>query len=423
MKKHDAGNRKSEVCNLSLHTSGLRSFHNSCINHFRLTKQKYKGLFTFALMKFADVVGHKDIKQKLIHAVQNQRIPHSQLFLGQEGSGNLALALAYSQYINCVQRTEDDSCGTCSSCVKYTRLQHPDLHFCFPVFGSWQKGSRPSDNYMEEFHKLVNENPYAEYSEWMERISDAKAGIINVAQSEEVIKKLSLKPYEAAYQVMIIWMPETMNTETANKLLKTIEEPPPRTLILLVANNDEEMLSTILSRVQYIKLKKLLDMDMLAALTARFELSFDKAREIVNVADGNFRTAVRLAEMEDVDEDTTRLLQDWLRASYAMDIGKLTSVVDTISKLSREKQRSFYEYAIHIFRQSLAMNNAHDVMRATTNEKQFLDRFSSVTGNDKIPRVIEKVEKAIYHVERNANARILAMNVSMDLYEALRIDS
>jgi len=369
-------------------------------------------------MKFSEVVGHNEIKQKLIHAVQNGRIPHAQLFLGQEGGGNLALAISYAQYVNCTQRTSEDSCGSCPSCVKYQHLQHPDLHFCFPIMGS----DKTSDHFMPEFHQVMYANPYTTYIEWMEKISDSKSGLMNVLQANEIVKKLSLRPYEAAYQVMIIWMPETMNTPTANKLLKTIEEPPDRSLIILVANNDEEMLSTILSRVQYIKLKKLQDMDMLAALTSRFELPFDKAREIVNVADGNYRYALRLVEMEDMDEDTTKLLQDWFRSSYAMDIGKLTQVVDTISKLSREKQKSFYEYAIHIFRQALAMNNAEEVMRVTTNERQFLDKFSSVTQNHKLPKLIEKLEKSVYYVDRNANGKILAMNLSMDLYESLKLE-
>jgi DNA polymerase-3 subunit delta' len=369
-------------------------------------------------MKFSEVVGHNEIKQKLIHAVQNGRIPHAQLFLGQEGGGNLALAISYAQYVNCTQRTSEDSCGSCPSCVKYQHLQHPDLHFWFPIMGS----DKTSDHFMPEFHQVMNANPYTTYIEWMEKISDSKSGLMNVLQANEIVKKLSLRPYEAAYQVMIIWMPETMNTPTANKLLKTIEEPPDRSLIILVANNDEEMLSTILSRVQYIKLKKLQDMDMLAALTSRFELPFDKAREIVNVADGNYRYALRLVEMEDMDEDTTKLLQDWFRSSYAMDIGKLTQVVDTISKLSREKQKSFYEYAIHIFRQALAMNNAEEVMRVTTNERQFLDKFSSVTQNHKLPKLIEKLEKSVYYVDRNANGKILAMNLSMDLYESLKLE-
>lgn len=373
-------------------------------------------------MKFAEVVGHSEIKQKLIQAVQNGRIPHSQLFLGQPGSGNLALAISYAQYINCLQRTNEDSCGVCPSCLKYNQLEHPDLHFCFPVFGKWEKGQRPSDHYMADFHAMVKLNPYLDYTEWMEKISDSKAGIINVAQSEEIIKKLSLRPYEASFQVMIIWMPECMNIETANKLLKTIEEPPNRSLIILVANNDEDMLNTVLSRVQYIKLKKIQDMDMLAALTGRFEIGFDKAREIVNVADGNYRHALKLVEMEDIDEDTTRLLQDWFRASYAMEIGKLNQVVETIAKLSKERQKAFYEYAIHVFRESLAMNNAQEVMRVTSNEKQFLGKFSAVTQNHKISPIIEKLEKAVYYVERNSNAKILAMNLSMDLYEALKLE-
>lgn len=374
-------------------------------------------------MKFIEVVGHNDIKQKLTQAVQNGRIPNSQLFLAQEGSGNLALAIAYAQYVNCTQRTPEDSCGECASCIKYNKLQHPDLHFCFPVFGKWDKKTKPSDHYMATFHEMVNNNPYLVYEDWMEKISDSKSGIINVAQSDEIIKKLSLRPYEAAYQVMIIWMPECMNTETANKLLKTIEEPPNRSLVLLVANNDDDMLSTVLSRVQYIKLKKLQDMDMLGALTAKYEMTFDKAREIVNVADGNYYHAIKLAEMDGAEEDTTKLLQDWFRASYAMEIGKLSQVVETISKLTKDKQKSFYEYAIHVFRQSLAMNNAQEVMRVTTNEKQFIDKFSAVTQNHKIPKIIDKIEKAVYFVDRNSNAKILAMNLSMDLYEALKLEN
>lgn len=374
-------------------------------------------------MKFEEVVSHSDLKQQLRTAIKSGRIPHAQLFLGQEGGGNLALAIAYAQYINCTNRLEDDSCGACPSCIKYNNLAHPDLHFCFPVFGKWDVGSKPSDHYMTQFHELIKMNPYATYQEWMEKISDQKSGLINVHQANEIVVKLSLKPYEAQFQVMIIWMPEEMNTATANKLLKTLEEPPNRSIIIMVANNDEQMLSTILSRVQYVKLKKMQDMDMLAAMNSRFEIGMEKAREIVNVADGDYNQALKLAEMEDINEDITQLIREWFRTSYTMELAKLIPIVDSIAKLSREKQKSFYAYASHVFRQSLAMNNAQEVLRATTNEKQFVERFAEVSTNEKVPQIISKLEAAIYHVDRNANAKILAMNLSMDLYEVLKLEN
>lgn len=370
-------------------------------------------------MKFSEVVGHHDLKKKLITSVNTKRIPHAQLFLGNQGSGNLALCIAYAQYIACTNKQEGDSCGECSSCKKYQILQHPDLHFAMPIVGS----DKNSDHFVKDFKEAILSNPYITYEDWMSKISDDKSGIINVAQANEIVRKLGMRPYESDYQVMIIWMPECLHVSASNKLLKTIEEPTKNTLIFLVANNDEELLNTIKSRVQYVKLKKINDMDMLEKITSSSSISLDKAREIVNVVDGDVNYAMHLVEMGDVANEYNPLLQSWLRNSFLLNLEPLQKDIDAISKLGRDHQIGFYEYCMHIIRESMMFNNAENIMRVTNNEKLFLEKFKTTIRNEKVPRLIKRFEEAIYHVNRNGNAKLIAMNLSMDMHQILKIEA
>jgi len=362
-------------------------------------------------MQFSDVVGHPETKSKLIRSVRDGRIPHAQLFLGQEGSGNLALALAYAQYVNCPQRTETDSCGTCPSCVKTAKLSHPDVHFAFPVAGS----EETSDRFMEQFRDMTMKNPYFTFQEWMAEISDEKNGVINVKQSNEIMRKLTMKPYEGFFQFMIIWMPEKMNASSGNKLLKTLEEPPYRTVILMVSNQDERILTTILSRTQLIKLKKVSDFDILGALMDRYGVALEKGREIVNIADGNFNTAQKLAEFEDFKDSNHQTFVTWMRSCYKWDIRELTRIADEMHSFSREKQKSFYEYALHMIREAIAQKTDYTLLRVTEDEKGFLENFSRFISAENAPDIASGLEKSIYHVERNAHAKILFMNLSLSM--------
>lgn len=248
-------------------------------------------------MLFSQIIGQKAIKGRLIRTVQENRIPHAQLFRGQGGVGKLALAVAYAQYICCANKTEHDACGVCPSCVKYSKLAHPDLHLVFPIIKPANKNSVVCDDFVVEFRELFIENPYMSEQDWFNKISkDAKQGIIYSNESQEIIRKLSLKTYESEYKVMIIWLPEKMHVTCANKLLKILEEPPAKTVFLLVSNQPETIITTILSRTQHVIIPALDDGDIVSALTSNAEaaISPTDALNIARIANGSYRKAKNL---------------------------------------------------------------------------------------------------------------------------------
>ena len=236
-------------------------------------------------MLFKDIIGQEEIKKKLIKTVEENRVSHAQLFSGPEGAGSLPLAIAYAQYISCENRSGNDSCGTCHSCFKYSKLIHPDLHFILPVASTPKVKEPLTDKFLEEWRVSFIENPYLNPAEWYKAIGlENKQGFINVAESNEIIRKLSLKSYESEYKVVIIWLPEKMNKSAANKLLKIIEEPPSKTLFLMVTENSTNILPTIYSRVQVIRIPKLEEAEILLALQQGFDLEEDNIKNAAYLA-------------------------------------------------------------------------------------------------------------------------------------------
>ncbi|RZK65896.1 MAG: hypothetical protein EOO92_25830, partial [Pedobacter sp.] len=236
-------------------------------------------------MQFKDVVGQEDIKVHLINTVKSDRISHAQLFLGPEGSGSLALAFAYAQFISCENKQETDSCGECASCRKYQKLIHPDLHFSYPFFAKHKEDTALT--FIEEWRKAFLANPYLSLDEWREQLSaDNKQANINIAECHSIIQKLSLKPFESEYKVLIMWLPEFLEKE-GNSLLKIIEEPSHKTLFLLVAQNQDQLLNTILSRTQIVKVPKQKNQDVCEFLTTKHQVSEDKAKQIAYLSNGN----------------------------------------------------------------------------------------------------------------------------------------
>ena len=239
-------------------------------------------------MNFSQIPGQKDIKGKLLRSVKEERVSHAQLFAGPEGCGSMALALAYARYISCENRTDNDSCGTCKSCVKYEKLIHPDLHFVFPVIKGKKATDPVSDNYLEEWREFVKKSPYFTLNNWMDSIEVGNAqGMIFASEASEIIKKLSLKTFESDFKIMIIWLPEKMHQATANKLLKMIEEPPEKTLFLLVSEEPDKVIPTILSRCQLVKIPSFNSNDIEKYLIDRFKIASDKASDISRVSNGN----------------------------------------------------------------------------------------------------------------------------------------
>lgn len=371
-------------------------------------------------MQFKDIIGQKEVKQHLIQTVLENRISHAQLFLGPEGSGSLAIALAYAQYISCENRSAEDSCGLCSPCRKYSKLIHPDLHFSYPFFAKHKEDTALT--FLQEWRKAFLENPYINLEEWRNRLdAENKQANINIAECHQIIQKLSLKPFEAEYKVLIMWLPEYLSKE-GNALLKIIEEPSQKTLFLLVAQNQDLILNTILSRTQLVKIPRLTDLEIKHYLVTEKNASENKAAQIAYMSEGNLQAALHFLK-EDAN-DNFLLFSEWMRMTFA-DLGaKIIDFVDVAAKLGRENQKNFLRYGISLIRESVMINSgAASLVHLPAPELEFITNFSRFMNRAKAEAIINELEKAHYHIERNANPKILFLDVSLQFVKILKFNT
>lgn len=384
-------------------------------------------------MLFSQVIGHQDIKNRLIRSVQEQRIPHAQLFSGPEGIGKLALAVAYAQYICCENRTDVDACGICPSCVKYAKLAHPDLHLVFPIIKPTNKTSTVCDDFVADFRAMFMHHPYFSVQSWFSKIADdAKQGIIYSNESQEIIRKLSLKTYESEFKVMIIWLPEKMNLECANKLLKILEEPPAQTVFLLVSNAPNEILTTILSRTQQLAIPRIKTDDMVVALlrNGALGLTQQNALNIARISNGSYLNAMALlAENEELKKNFERFVQI-MRLAWQVGNRKDYESLKTLRKWSeemaaasvgRERQKKFLEYAQYMTRENFIANlqNA-DLNYLTTYESDFSQKFSPFINEQNVEKIMLEFEKAERDIERNVNAKMVFFDLVLKIIVLLK---
>lgn len=374
-------------------------------------------------MLFKDVVGHSETKKHLIEGVKKNRISHAQMFLGSEGGGNYQLALAYAQYVNCETPKKDDSCGSCASCIKYQNFQHPDLNFFFPSAVSKEVKTQPSSKKLtKQWIEFSKEKEYFELSDWTDYIgAGEKLSIINKLDSQDIIKSLILKNYEAKFKVVIIWWPEKMNTDCSNKILKVLEEPNPNSLFLLVGHNSDELLATIISRVQIIKLSNLTDKEIISGLIEKEGVPDNLAESIALMADGNFNKALQLVKNPDGDEKFIELFQTWMRLCYVVDFLNLDKLIENIHKMGRIKQKEFLEYGLRVFRECMIYNYANpELNRLHQKEAIFNKKFAKFIHGGNIMEIIEVFEHTHTAILRNAYAKIAFMNLSLKVCNYLK---
>ena len=389
-------------------------------------------------MRFSDIPGQELIKQRLRQSVADNRVSHAQLFLGPEGSAKLALAIAYAQYINCRNRTPQDSCGVCPSCNKYTKLIHPDLHFLYPINKTKEVDDKKiySRDFIVSWREfLLENNNIVALPDWYDKIGiEKKQGFINSDDSDGLNHTLAYKAYEAEYKVMIIWMAEKMNTTAANKLLKNLEEPPDKTLFLLVCEDHDQVIATILSRTQLIKVPKLKDEDLASDIILKYNLSPDQASNIAWRAEGNLRIAMNMASKasneEETDEEKEKfiLLRDWMRKVYVYSVKQkdYNQLLEVITRLvldgSREKQKEFLSYSLGIFRNCMQYNAGNQqLVRFSGEEMEFISKFSAFIHARNIAFIEEEINRAIFHIERNAGANLVLTDLSHILARLLKI--
>jgi len=380
-------------------------------------------------MQFKDIVGQEQAKQRLIKSVKEGRMPHAQLFTGPEGTGKLALTIAYAQYISCQKKGEDDSCGVCPSCHKYMKLIHPDLHFVFPIILSEKKSDsddekgpsgKISDAFLIQWREVLLSNPYITESDWYDMIGvENKQGIIGTTESSEVIRKLSLKSYESDYKTMIIWLPERMNQQAANKLPKLIEEPPMNTIFLMVSENPTQLLKTILSRTQIIKIPPIHRDSIALALVDRYQVNPSRANEISRVSNGSFRKAMSLVAVE-TDSQFFELFRKLMRLCYGNDVLGLLDWVGEMTSLGREQQKEMLTESLRLLRETLMLNlDLEDISYLAGEESDFGKKFSPFINKSNVYQIFNEFNLAIDHISRNGNPHIIFTDMSMKLVKLI----
>ncbi|MBN2484632.1 MAG: DNA polymerase III subunit delta [Bacteroidales bacterium] len=374
-------------------------------------------------MQFKKVIGQEKVKQQLAASVKQGRIPHAQMFFGPEGCGSLPLAVAYAQFISCTNPSEDDSCGTCASCHKYEKLAHPDLHFAFPVNTSKEVGKDPvSDDYISQWRGQLLANPYFRSNQWYNLIGiENKQGLISKNESELIIRKLSLKSFESDYKILILWLPENMNATSANMLLKLIEEPPEKTVFLLVSEDPNEVLLTISSRTQPVKLNQIDKPPMVKALTENYGQNTEQANHIARLANGNFISALELIEQSEENKFNFAKFTAIMRLCYQRNIPEINSWVEEMAGSGRENLKSFFVYSLRLIRENFIMNlKNNDLVYLSPAEEEFSKKFHPFINGRNIVSIYSEFNSASADIERNANAKIVLFDMALKIVKFIR---
>lgn len=375
-------------------------------------------------MQFKNVIGQSAVKQRLIASVRDNHVSHAQLFLGPAGSGKLPLALAYAQYILCPNRSETDSCGTCPTCQKMQKLVHPDLHFVVPTATTKKIKSNPeSDLFMEEWREYVIQNEgYVDTSSWYSFLDvENKQGYMSVRDAASLLRKLNMKAYEGEYKIAIIWMAEKMRTDTANKLLKLLEEPPEKTVFLLIAEDAEELLATIKSRTALVKIPALDSASIETALQQRYGCDPQQAHDAAMISEGDWlRARQSFKDFEDHKFFFTTF-QQWMRLCFRAAYSELIDFSANIKTLGREKQKELLDYGLRIVRNSLLFNNnLAEIVMLPDDEKTFNSKFAPFVNPANLAQIAELFDEAIRHIERNGNAQLVFTDTSFKMVGLLK---
>ncbi|WP_426493070.1 ATP-binding protein [Hymenobacter sp. 102] len=377
-------------------------------------------------MRFSEIPGQQQVKQVLLGSVRRNHVAHAQLFRGAEGSATLALALAYAAFLNCEARTPeaDDSCGQCASCQKIDKLIHPDLNFILPVTTTKAvTKDAVSSKFAAEWREFVLQNPYQGLNDWMQHIgAENKQGNISKEESVNLLRLVSLKAFEARFKLVIIWLPELMHPSAANAVLKLLEEPPPATIFLLVSNAPEQLLPTIISRVQPVVVRAVPEPELTNWLRDVQHVPEVKARQLAQLTEGNIGAALAAQASGQEEHDYFALFVSWMRTCYANKVADMLEKCDEFQKLGRENQKEFLQYALTLMRKVLLFGlDAQLVPHLPQQEQGFVKGFSPFVTPRNASQLAEELNEAHYHVERNANPRMVFLDVSLRVAELLRL--
>ncbi len=367
-------------------------------------------------MLFKDIIGQEEAKQQLIREVQDGKIPHARLFCGNEGVGKLPLAIAYAQYLSCENPKDDDSCGVCPSCIKYNKLVHPDLHFAFPVIKRKNKDT-VSDDYLQEWRSILSSSPYFNLNMWLKEMeAENQQAHIFVKESDEIIRKLNLKSSQGGYKFMIIWLPEKMNLECSNKLLKLLEEPPSQTVFILISEEPDMLLQTIQSRVQRFNIHAIETKDITDTLCQKYGIESRDAENIAHRSQGNFLKALETIHLNEEQQFYFEQFVSLMRLAYQRKIRDLKQWSDLIASIGRERQKHFLVYIQRMIRENFIYNfHNPDIIYLNEEEQNFSSRFSPFINEGNVINMMDELSKAEQHIGQNVNAKMVFFDLALKM--------
>ena len=370
-------------------------------------------------MRKSDVIGQAETWARLMQLAHEERIPHAMMLCGPSGSGKMALALAFANYLLCRNHTaNDEACEACPQCRMLRKWEHPDLHFTYPTIKLPSMGTehKPvSDDFAHEWHAMLEEGPYFSMDQWMTAIgAENQQAIITAGESDALIRKLSLKSSQGGYKVSIIWLPERMNIECANKLLKLIEEPPQGTVFIMVSEEPDKLLETIRSRTQRIDVRKTDTESISQALMARYGMGEETAKRLARLANGSWLTAMREVESDTENSDFLADYQQLMRLAYQRNVRELKKWSEHMQGYGREKQKRFMDYFMRLTRENFMYNFGNpDLNYMSEKEEAFASKFARFVNETNVISMMDVAEKVQRDIKQNANAKIVFFDLAL----------
>lgn len=369
-------------------------------------------------MYFKDIVGQEEAKSRLIKEAKEGKIAHAKLFCGNEGVGKLPLAIAYARYLSCQNPMEDDACGTCPNCVKYNKLAHPDLHFVFPIIKKKNKSKEPvCDEYIAEWRELISSTPYFNLNMWLKEMgAENQQALIYAKESDEILKKLSLKSSQGGYKIMIIWLPEKMNKECSNKILKLLEEPPQQTLFFLVSEEPESLLTTIQSRTQRFNLYGIEEESIRDGLIRKYGLNEKDAHDIAHRSEGNFLKALENIHLNEENQLFFELFVSLMRLSYQRKVREMKLWSESLAGMGRERQKHFLSFCQRMIRENFIYNfHQPGITYLSMEEQNFSNRFAPFINEANVIGIMNELNEAQRHIEQNVNAKMVFFDFALKM--------
>lgn len=365
-------------------------------------------------MQFSQIPGLTELKGQLVSAFNRGKVAHAQLFSGRQGTSALPMALAYATFLMCENKTDEDSCGTCSNCVRIQKLVHPDIHLHFPkISANESKYEKVMGEAIPLFREFVMENPFGTVEDWTRKYGQENKNIlISREDSRQMLRNVSMRSVEGGFKILLIWLPEMMNPSSANAILKILEEPPQKTIYLLVSYSYESLLATITSRTQLVTIPPNTNEEIQIFLESQ-GVESGKAAQATLLSEGKVGMAMHFAQASDSQEYQD--FQHWMRECWGRDFATLVKRSEDFSKSGKAAQKNNLTFAISLIRKAIVSLAGNATGSQNPEEEQFVSTFASKLGLEKLEKVYTRINESYYHLERNSNPRITHLNLSLDI--------